>query len=124
MRKIKSIWLSTLDIREGERLRALLMALNLFLVLIAHYILKTTSRGVFVSTLGAGKLPDLYILIAVAGGVLATVYTKVASGASLRAAVAWTSAASVLVFVGLWALLPLKWKWVIYAYGTRPSLGG
>lgn len=124
MRKLRSIRLSTFDVREGERLRAVLMALNLFLVLIAHYILKTTSRGVFVTSLGAGKLPDLYILIALAGGVLATLYTKVALRLSLRAAVTWTSAVSVLVFAGLWILLPLKWRWVLYAYGIWAQLFG
>ncbi len=124
MRKIASLWRSTFDVREGERLRTLFMSLYLFLVLYVHYILKPISRGLFVGEYKIDKLPFLYILIAVAGGLLMSVYTKVALRTSLRASVTWTMSLAVLSIVVFWWLVQDPPAWALYAFNIWASLFG
>src|SRR6476660_7511364 len=87
MSALKRFWRSVFDIRPGEYRKTLFMALYLMLVLFAYYILKPVSRSLFLNKFDIDKLPYLYILIAVAGGLLAYVYTKVALHFSLQVAV-------------------------------------
>jgi AAA family ATP:ADP antiporter len=124
MRKLKALWRSAFDIREGERLRVLFMALYLFLVLFAHYILKPISRSMFVTTFGSKELPYLYVLIALVGGVMATLYTKVAMRASLKQAVGLTMALSAVSLLLLAWLLPYRWRWLVYGFNLWAQLFG
>ena len=77
MNTLREIWRGFFDIREGEAPRTVWMALYLFLVLVAYYILKPVARGLFLSEFDIDRLPYLYILIAAAGGFMAYFYTKV-----------------------------------------------
>ena len=124
MRTMKAYWRSAFDIREGERLRTLFMALYLLLVMFAHYIMKPISRGMFLERFNIDKLPVLYLLLAVAGGLLATLYTRAALRASLQAAVAWATAVSLLSFVGFWWAFQFNWKWLLYVFNLWANLFG
>lgn len=106
MRGIRAVWRSMLDVRPGERLRVLFMALYLLCVLFAYYIIKTASRALFLNKFDIDKLPYLQMLIAVVGGILAYLYTKVAVQASLRRAVGWTSGLAAACLVLFWWLIP------------------
>ncbi len=124
MRKIRQIWRSAFDVREGERLRTLFMSLYLLAVLFAYYIVKPVSRAMFVDHFDIDRLPYLYILIAIVGGLLATLYTRVAVRASLNAAVAWATGISIVSLVGLWWLVQLKLPWMLYVFNIWTSLFG
>ena len=124
MHKVKDLWRSAFDVRKGERLRTLFMFLYLFFVLFVHYILKTISRAMFVTKFGSDELPNLYILIALAGGVLAAVYTSLALRTSLDAAVGWMMGLSVLSLLGFWQLLPYESKWLLYGFNIWAQLFG
>ncbi|MEK7407473.1 MAG: hypothetical protein AAB225_20540, partial [Acidobacteriota bacterium] len=124
MRAIRAYWRSTFDIREGERLRTLFLALYLFLVLFAHYILKPISRGMFLEKFDIDRLPYLYLLLAAVGGLLATLYTRAALRASLQTAVAWATAVCVLSFVGFWWAFQFDWKWLLYVFNLWANLFG
>lgn len=124
MRKIGQLWRSAFDIREGERLRTLFMCLYLLAVLFAYYIIKPVSRAMFVDHFDIDQLPYLYILIAIVGGILATLYTRVAVRASLRAAVAWATGVAVVCLVALWWLVQLNLPWMLYVFNVWTSLFG
>ena len=122
MRKLKSLWRRAFDVRPGEYGRTVFMGLYLLFVLFAYYILKPVSRALFLSRFDIDKLPYLYVLIAVAGGFLAYLYTKVAVSASLKVAVNWATALAVGCLAGFWWLIQLKHAWVLYAFNVWVSL--
>jgi AAA family ATP:ADP antiporter len=124
MRKLKNLLRTTFDVREGERLRTLFMALYLLAVLFAYYILKPAAKAMFLTRFKIDEVPYLYILIAIVGGLLATVYTKMAVRVSLRAAVAWATAIAVVSLVAFWQLVQLQLPWMIYVFNVWASLFG
>ncbi len=97
------------DIRPGEHTRTWAMFFYLMFVLFAYYILKPVSRGMFLTKFDVDKLPGLYILIALFGGVLAYLYSRVAARSSLQTAVFWTMSLSVASLVIMWMLVHLPW---------------
>jgi ATP/ADP translocase/HEAT repeat protein len=122
MRKLKAYWRNICDVRPGECLRTLFMCLHILLVLLSYYILKPLAKALFLNNFDIDKLPHLIILIAVAGGLLAYVYTKLAVRASLRAAVSWTTGISIVCLVTFWWILGPAPKWVYYAFPVWVSL--
>jgi ATP:ADP antiporter, AAA family len=110
------------DIRHGEHLRTWSMFAYLLCVLFAYYILKPVSRALFLNKFDIDKLPSLYIVIAVFGGVLAYSYSKLASKTSLKNAVAWAMSLSVFCLVVMWWLIGLRLSWMIYVLNVWVSL--
>lgn len=98
------------------------MALYMMSVLFAYYILKAASRGLFLAKFDIDKLPGLYILIALFGGVLAYVYTKIALRSSLKSAVLGATVLSVAVLLGLVPLLRTGQMWTYYFFNIWVSL--
>lgn len=90
------------------------MFFYLLFVLFAYYILKPVSRAMFLNKFNIEKLPYLYILIAIGGGLLAYVYSRVAVRASLQLAVTWTMALSVASLVLMWWFIRMRLAWMIY----------
>ncbi|MGD0013703.1 MAG: Npt1/Npt2 family nucleotide transporter [Bryobacteraceae bacterium] len=122
MLRLKEFWRSLWDIRRGERLITVLMALYMLFVLFAYYILKPVSRALFLNKFDIDKLPWLYILIAAVGGVLAYVYTKVAVKTTLSHAVTAATVFLTACLFALWWLLRYEWEWVLYAFNVWLSL--
>jgi ATP/ADP translocase len=83
MQKLRTIWRHFFEIRPGELGRTVPMFFYLLFVLFAYYILKPVSRAMFLNKFEIDKLPWLYILIAVFGGILAYFYSKLAAKTSL-----------------------------------------
>src|SRR5437764_6110875 len=107
MNRLRSLRRQMFDIRPGEHLRTWSMFFYLLCVLFAYYILKPVSRAMFLTKFEVDKLPSLYILIAVFGGVFAYLYSKLAAKTSLGVAVFGTMSASVVSLVAMWALIGL-----------------
>jgi AAA family ATP:ADP antiporter len=124
MNGLRQLWRSFFDIRPGERLRVLFMFLYLLFILFAYYILKPLSRALFLSKFDIDKLPWLYILIAIGGGILAYFYSKLAVRASLSTAVFYASAISIGSLVVLWAVLKNPRDWMLYVFNIWVSLFG
>lgn len=122
MRKLKSLWRSAFDVREGEHLRTLFMSLYLLCILFAYYVQRPVADSLFLNKFDLDKLPWLYILIAAAGGVLAYLYTKVAVQASLQRAVTWAMALAVSCLVAFWWLVQFDIPWLIYAFNVWVKL--
>src|SRR5215472_4902327 len=109
MKSLRSLQRQMFDIRPGEHLRTWAMFFYLMFVLFAYYILKPVSRGMFLTKFDVDKLPQLYILIAAFGGVLAYLYSRIAVKSSLRTAVFWTTLLSVASLVAIWFSIRLPW---------------
>ena len=122
MPKIRALWRTVFDVRRGEYLRTMFMGLYLMFVLFAYYILKPVSRALFLNQFDIDKLPYLYILIAVAGGILAYLYTSLAVRSSLKVAVTWSTALTAGCLVGIWWLIGLSQAWVLYLFNIFVSL--
>src|SRR3954470_8721115 len=120
MNRLRSFRRQMFDIRPGEHLRTWSMFFYLLSVLFAYYILKPVSRAMFLTKFDIDKLPQLYILIAIFGGVFAYLYSKLAAKSSLGAAVFMTMTLSVACLVAMWALIHLSW--MIYALNIFVSL--
>src|SRR5215472_16721140 len=118
----RALWKGFFDIRTGEFVRTGFMALYLMFVLFAYYILKPVSRALFLNQFDIDKLPYLYILIAVGGGILAYFYTKLAVKSSLKVAVGWSTALTAACLVGIWWLIGLGLDWVLYLFNVFVSL--
>jgi ATP:ADP antiporter, AAA family len=110
------------DIRQGEHLRLWAMFFYLLFVLFAYYIVKPVSRAMFLTKFDIDKLPSLYILIAIFGGILAYFYSRVATKTSLNAAVAWTMGLSTLTLVVMWYLIHLRIPWMVYVLNIWVSI--
>src|SRR3954466_6001893 len=120
MNRLRSLRRQMFDIRPGEHLRTWSMFFYLLSVLFAYYILKPVSRAMFLTKFDIDKLPQLYILIAIFGGVFAYLYSKLAARSSLGAAVFATMSLSVARLVGMWALIHLSW--MVYVLNIFVSL--
>ena len=122
MRKVKLFWQSVYDVRPGEGARTFLMALHMVFVLFAYYILKPVSRALFLNKFEIDKLPLLNVLIAVCGGLLAYLYTRVAVKASLKVAIYWSTAIILACLLAIWWLLQFEFGWMLYVLNIWVSL--
>ena len=96
------------------------MFFYLLFILFAYYILKPVSRAMFLTKFDVDRLPSLYILMAVFGGIFAYLYSKLAAKTSLRAAVFATMSLSVVSLVIMWTLIRLPW--MVYVFNIWVSL--
>ncbi len=122
MRRAVAVLRGFFDIRAGEHLRLWSMFLYLLFVLFAYYIVKPVSRAMFLTRFDIDKLPLLYILIAVFGGILAYFYSKLAVRTSLNAAVSWAMGLSVVMLVIMWWLTRIRLPWMVYVLNIWVSL--
>jgi ATP:ADP antiporter, AAA family len=110
------------DIRAGEHLQLWAMFLYLLFVLFAYYIVKPVSRAMFLTKFDIDKLPLLYILIAIFGGIFAYFYSRLATKVSLGAAVTWAMGLSAFILVVLWWLIRLRIPSMVYVLNIWVSL--
>ncbi len=98
------------------------MFLFLLFVMMAYYVLKPSSRALFLDRFGEAALPYLYLVGAASGGIMAAFYARIASRWSLRRALEGSMAISVMCLIGLWQLLRLDAGWVYYVFNVWVSL--
>lgn len=122
LERLRIVSCRLLGLRQDELGRTALMFHYLLFVLLAYYILKPSSRALFLTRFGSDDLPFLYIAMAASGGVLAYVYSRVAVGWSLRAAVDAATALILISLLAIWQLLRLDQAWVYYLFNVWVSL--
>src|SRR4051794_19208720 len=122
MRRIRLFFRSVYDVRPGEGVRTFFMALHMTCVLFAYYILKPVSQALFLSKFDIDQLPILQVLIAIVGGILAYVYTRVAVRCSLEAAVNWATAVALACLLAIWWMLRFNFNWMLYVFNIWVSL--
>src|SRR5450759_3057168 len=114
MGRLKSAWRQLFDVRPGEYRRTIFMALYLLFVLFAYYVLKSASETLFLNKFDIDKLPNLYIPMAILGGALAFVYSKLAARTSLSTAVTWTMFLSIACLFAMWFPLRTRNATIVY----------
>ena len=124
MRKLLKLWYRAFDIREGEYLRTLLMGLYFLFTLFAANILKPVSWALFLNKFEIDRLPYLYMLIAVVGGILAYLYTKILVKTSLQVAVTVATILCVASLLVFWVLIDAASTWLLYIFSVFVSLLG
>ncbi len=124
MRKLHGIWRRAFDVREGEYLRTCFMALYFFFVLCARNVVKPVSWSLFLNRFDVDRLPYLYMLIALVGGVVAYFYTKLTVKTSLRAAVTAATALAVISLILFWEVIGTHSTWLLYVFSVWVSLFG
>lgn len=122
VRTARALWRGVYDVRPGEGGRVLFMALYLFFVLCAYYIVKVASRSLFLNKFDIEKFPILLMLIAGAGGIFAYLYTKVAVQASLTRAVTWTIGLAVAALVLFWWRIRPDSHALLYVFNVFTSM--
>jgi len=106
------------DIREGERLRVLLMTLYIFLVISSLMIIKSTSTSLFLSKFTVSKLPNVFILVAVFAALMASLYSILLKRLSLIRLIVNTlqiAIASLLIFKIFLSVNFLE-SWTLYIF--------
>ena len=124
MRNWRSLQRRILDIREGEYRRTLFMGLYFFCIMLSNNILKPVSAGLFLNKFSEQRLPYLYLLIAVIGGFLAYLYTKVVVNTSLRTAVTAATMGSVVCLIVFWLRIDKGSTFLLYLFSIFVSLVG
>jgi ATP:ADP antiporter, AAA family len=122
MRAFRQLWRTIYDVRRGERLRTLCMFLYLLFVLFSYYILKPVSQAMFLNRFDIESLPILIMLVAVAGGILAYLYSRVAIRTSLTHAVNWTMGIATVSLVLIWWVLGQGYPWMLYVFNIFVGL--
>ncbi|MGO9261572.1 MAG: Npt1/Npt2 family nucleotide transporter [Bryobacteraceae bacterium] len=122
MRRVRLFWRNVYDVRPGEGVRTLFMALHMTCVLFAYYILKPLSQALFLSKFDIDQVPPLYVLIAIVGGLVAYAYTRVAVRSSLAAAVNWSTAITVVCLLAIWWMLQFNFGWMLYVFNIWVSM--
>ena len=124
MGTLRRWWRNAFDVREGEHARTIFLGLYFFFVLCAVHVLKPVATSLFLDRFPIGKLPYLYMAIAVIGGLLAYFYTKLAVNTSLYTAVAGSTLIMVLSLLALWRVLDTKSTWILYIFAIWVNLFG
>ncbi len=71
------------DVRDGELKRLLIMTAYIFVIIASYNVLKPMTRSLFVSRLGPGQLPFLYMLLAVVVAVFVLLYLRLSARVKL-----------------------------------------
>lgn len=116
--KIEGFLKKAFDIRRGEESRTILMTCFIFLVISSLMIVKPVSTSLFLSKLGASKLPLVFILVAILAGAISTFYSRVLKKAPLNHLIIRTLQVSIASLVILWCFFYFNYlkDWVLYAF--------
>jgi len=124
MGSLRRWWRNAFDVREGESARTVFMGLYFFFVLCAVHVLKPVATALFLDRFPIANLPYLYMAIAVIGGLLAYLYTKLAVKTSLYAAVAGSTLIMVLSLFALWRVIGTDSDLILYIFAIWVNLFG
>lgn len=114
---MKEFFRTLFDVRREEMPQVILFFLNYFLLLVAQYILKASSRGLFLNKLGIRELPYTYILIAVSAAIVAYCVGFLSARMRISRLIISTQWSLVGSMVLLWWMLRYTdWVWPFYVY--------
>jgi ATP/ADP translocase len=106
-------------IRREEVNRVLLMSTYLLLIIASYSITKAVRDSLFVTTIGPRQLPYVYLLIAVAMGLVSLVYSRAVRRLGLRRLIQTTSTVAVLNLTLFWLIFKNQstvWFYVLYVW--------
>ena len=114
-----------LDVRPGEAARIGFMAAFLFFLLAANNIIKIVRDALFLSRFPITELPYVYLLAAVAAGVIITIYSRYALRLSLFQIILGSHVFIISNVIIFWLLIVLyDFGWVLYAFYIWSAIVG
>lgn len=104
------------DMHEGEERRATLMWLYIFSIISGLMIVKPMVNALFLSSFGAERLPQVFILVAVCAAAVSIVYSNMLKTTNLQQLINRTLYIIIYLFAIFWLLLTFNWieAWVLY----------
>lgn len=121
---LKSLYKKAFDIRDGEITISFFMQLYIFLVITVLLIVKPTVNALFLSALGAEKLPYGYLMVATVAILSSFLYNRALKKYSFKRVAIVTLTAFSISFVILSIALHFQFleTWVLYVYYVLISL--
>lgn len=111
-----------IDLRPGEGPATALLFVCLFLMLTFQISTKTVRQSTFIDSLGAEKLPLVYLLVAVLSYPVLRPYYRFAERFRIHQLVAISSLAVAGILVGFWALYQFPYTWVPVVFYVTSSI--
>src|SRR5688572_4033620 len=120
-RRGRSLWRRALGrigvhFRAGEAGPAILLFLTFFLLITFQYTTKSVRQSTFINTLGAEKLPYVYLFIALVSYPFLRVYGWFADSMRRDALIVATCAFTGATMTLFWWLFQFPWQWVAFAF--------
>ncbi len=108
------------DLREGEGVKASLMFGYGMLLISSIIILKSVSNSLFIESQGTGKLPYVFMLVALFSAVIASLYSRYSKQIRLGRLIMVSFVFSIACLVVFWLLFHLldPHGWFFYAFYT------
>lgn len=113
-----------MDIRPGEGRRLWPIAGAYALVLASVYVLKPARNALFLDRLGIDQLPYVLMLVALVGGVTASVYSRYTQSVRIDRLVSGTLIFLIFNLLIFWWLLGIGADWVFYLFYVWVNLYG
>ncbi len=115
---MKKLLSKLFDVREGEGLKSSLMFAYIFLLISSLLILKPVRQSLFLVKFGYEKLPYVYMLMALFGGLVAWLLSKHTKKVRLDVLIITTIIISILSLFIFWILLHSGYEggWFLYAF--------
>ena len=108
------------DLNEGEGFKASLMFGYGMLLISAVIILKSVSNSLFIDSQGAGKLPYVFMVVALLSALVASLYSRYSARMRLGRLIMLSFLVSIAFLVIFWLLLggQAPRSWIFYAFYT------
>ena len=112
------------DIRSGEWRRLLPLTAAYALILSSVYVLKPARNALFLDQLGITQLPYVLILVALIGGAIAAVYTRLTGNLRINRLIPGTFAVLIIHLAGFHWLFGFAGAWIYYLFYVWVNLYG
>jgi HEAT repeat protein len=109
---------------RGELARALPVTGAYSLVLASLYALKPARNALFLAEIGVDQLPYVLVIVALVGGVTASVYGRYASSLRTDRLITRTYVVLMGMLIGFRFLIPIGGAWIFYAFYVWVALYG
>jgi ATP:ADP antiporter, AAA family len=100
----------------GEAVPAILLFLVFFLLITFQYTTKSVRQSTFINTLGAEKLPYVYLFVALASYPFLRIYSRFADHMRRDNLIAATCMFTGFTMAAFWWLFEYPWPWVPFAF--------
>ena len=117
--------LKIFDVRPGEAARIGFMAAFLFFLLAANNVIKIVRDALFLSRFPITQLPYVYLLAAVAAGIVISIYSRYTFRLSLAQVILGSHAFIISNVIIFWLLIGFyDFGWVLYAFYIWSAIVG
>jgi AAA family ATP:ADP antiporter len=110
------------DLRPGEGQPAGLLFLCLFLLLTFQIATKTVRQSTFIDSLGASRLPLVYLLVALISYPILRLYNRIVDRIRVDQLLSFTSLVVAGILIVFWWLMDKPWIWVAVAFYVFTSI--